>query len=68
MTAGTTLPQRSLPPGREPGEYRRYRVVRGFEVLTAVARPDHGQVGGGTVHLLPQPVGELVAGGWLAEV
>ncbi|GAA3365304.1 TNT domain-containing protein [Saccharopolyspora gregorii] len=68
FVAGTTLPQRSLPPGREPGEYRRYRVVRGFEVLTAVARPDHGQVGGGTAHLLPQPVGELVAGGWLAEV
>ncbi|MEU6127720.1 TNT domain-containing protein [Saccharopolyspora sp. NPDC047091] len=68
FVAGTTLPQRSLPPGREPGEYRRYRVVRSFEVLTAVAAPDHGQVGGGTAHLLPQPVGELVAGGWLAEV
>lgn len=65
---GTGLPHRSMPPEQTPGEYRRYRVLGGFEVVTGVIKPDHGQVGGGQAYFLPQPVGELVAGGWLAEL
>ena len=68
FVAGTTLPQRAMPGNAPPGEYRRYRVLTGFEVVTGVARPAHGQVGGGTAYFLPQPVAELVSGGWLAPL
>lgn len=67
FVAGTTLPQRSAAPG-SPGEYRRYRVLSPFQVVTATARPEHGQVGGGVAFVLPQPVRELVGSGWLAEL
>ncbi|RRO12980.1 DUF4237 domain-containing protein [Saccharopolyspora rhizosphaerae] len=67
FVAGTTIPQRSLPPGREPGPYRRYRVVQPFDVIAGIAKPDHGQVGGGTAYLLPHSLEVLVADGWLAE-
>ncbi|MGW1679107.1 TNT domain-containing protein [Saccharopolyspora sp. NPDC002376] len=68
FVAGTTLPQRSVPPQQPPGEYRRYRVVTGFDVISGVAKPDFGQVGGGTAFVLPDDVRALVADGWLAEV
>lgn len=67
FVAGTTLPQRSAAPG-SPGEYRRYRVLSPFQVVTATARPEHGQVGGGVAFVLPQPVRELVGPGWIAEL
>ncbi|WP_243790128.1 TNT domain-containing protein [Saccharopolyspora gloriosae] len=65
---GTTLPHRSVPPEEAPGEYHRYQVVRGYEVVTGVIKPDHGQVGGGRAYFLPQPVGDLIADGWLVEI
>ncbi|MER7014916.1 TNT domain-containing protein [Saccharopolyspora sp. NPDC000359] len=68
FVAGTTLPQRSVPPQQQPGEYHRYRVVSGFEVISGVAKPDFGQVGGGTAFVLPNDVRTLVADGWLVEV
>ncbi|GAA0524563.1 hypothetical protein GCM10011581_15660 [Saccharopolyspora subtropica] len=68
FVAGTTLPQRSMPPQQPPGDYRRYRVLHGFEVVSGVVRPEHGQVGGGTAFVLPNTLEQLVADGWLAEV
>ncbi|QUH05200.1 TNT domain-containing protein [Saccharopolyspora erythraea] len=68
FVAGTTLPQRSMPVHAPPGEYRRFRVTTGFEVVSAVVRPDHGQVGGGTAYFLPLTVADLVRDGWLAPV
>ncbi|MEY8041978.1 TNT domain-containing protein [Saccharopolyspora cebuensis] len=68
FAAGTTLPQRSAPPDRQPGEYRRYRVVEALTAVTGTVRPDHGQVGGGTAYVLPRSMAELVEGGWLAEL
>lgn len=66
--AGTTLPQRSMPPATEPGPYRRYRVVSALQVVSGAAKPEHGQVGGGSAYFLPQSLAELVAGGWLTAV
>ncbi len=66
--AGTTLPQRSLPPDEKPGEYNRYRVAVDFEVVSGVARPGHGQVGGGRAYILPHAVRELVLRGWLTRL
>lgn len=68
FVAGTTLPQRSVPPQQQPGEYHRYRVVSGFEVVSGVVKPDFGQVGGGTAFVLPNDVATLVQDGWLVEV
>ncbi|RKT85052.1 Protein of unknown function [Saccharopolyspora antimicrobica] len=68
FVAGTTLPQRSVPPQQQAGAYHRYRVVKGFEVVSGVAKPDFGQVGGGTAFVLPNDVQNLVADGWLVEV
>ncbi|MCI2417116.1 TNT domain-containing protein [Saccharopolyspora sp. K220] len=68
FVAGTTLPQRSVPPQQPPGDYRRYRVLSGFQVVSGVVKPDFGQVGGGTAFVLPNDLQTLVAEGWLAEV
>jgi nicrotizing toxin Mtb-like protein len=68
FVAGTTLPQRSVPPQQPAGEYHRYRVVTGFQVVSGVAKPDFGQVGGGTAFVLPTDLQTLVADGWLTEV
>ncbi|GAB3676657.1 TNT domain-containing protein [Saccharopolyspora tripterygii] len=67
FVAGTTLPQRGLPAGREPGPYRRYRVAQPFDAITGIAKPDHGQVGGGTAYVLPNSFKVLSEEGWLVE-
>ncbi|MEV6230238.1 TNT domain-containing protein [Saccharopolyspora shandongensis] len=67
FVAGTTLPQRSAPPQQPAGDYRKYRVLTGFQVISGVAKPDFGQVGGGTAFVLPADLRALVADGWLAE-
>ncbi|MGI8308619.1 TNT domain-containing protein [Saccharopolyspora hattusasensis] len=68
FVAGTTLPQRSALPQQPAGEYRRYRIVTALRAVSGVAKPDFGQVGGGTAFVLPADVQSLVAEGVLAEV
>jgi hypothetical protein len=68
FVAGTTLPQRSAPPQQPAGDYRRYRVLTGFQVISGVVKPDFGQVGGGTAFVLPADVQTLINDGWLTEV
>jgi hypothetical protein len=68
FVAGTTMPQRSLPKQQAAGEYHRYRVRARVQVVRCVARPAHGEVGGGHAFVLPRPVAELVAEGGFVEV
>ncbi|SHG51248.1 TNT domain-containing protein [Streptoalloteichus hindustanus] len=67
-SAGTPFPHRSLPADWVSREYHVYRVLRPVPVLTGVAIPWFGQPGGGTAHLLPRSVKELLDDGSLAEI
>ncbi|RZS36909.1 uncharacterized protein DUF4237 [Herbihabitans rhizosphaerae] len=66
--AGTPFAQRSLVPEWIDRPYRVYRTTRSLEVLTGIAIPWFDQPGGGTAYLLPGPISELVADGFLEEV
>ncbi|MCP2261552.1 Protein of unknown function (DUF4237) [Streptoalloteichus tenebrarius] len=66
--AGTPFPHRSLPADWVSREYHVYRVMRPVPVLSGVAIPWFGQPGGGTAHVLPRSIKELLDDGSLAEI
>jgi len=65
---GTPFAERSLVPEWIDRPYHAYRVRQPVQVLTGSAIPWFDQPGGGTAYLLPDAVGELLAGGQIVEV
>ncbi|OLF13601.1 hypothetical protein BU204_26525 [Actinophytocola xanthii] len=65
---GTPFQERSLVPDWVERPYHAYRVRQPVQVLIGTAIPWFDQPGGGTAYLLPDSVGELLAGGQIAEI
>jgi uncharacterized protein RhaS with RHS repeats len=66
---GTPFDQRSLPPNYQNTQpYNSYEVLRPLDVEAGGAAPWFGQPGGGTQHLLPDSVGNLIDQGFLRRI
>lgn len=66
--ARTPYPRRSLPREWQDRPYHVYRLQRPMETLTGTAVPWFGQPGGGTAHVFPRSIADLLADGSLTEV
>ncbi|WP_285497432.1 TNT domain-containing protein [Actinomadura sp. NBRC 104425] len=65
FTAGTPLPQRSLPPDWANRPYQMFRLQRPLKVLMGVTLPSFDQPGGGTAYIFERSFAELLADGSL---
>ncbi|PJE23929.1 MAG: hypothetical protein CK431_08700 [Mycobacterium sp.] len=66
--AGTSFPERALPPHSLDAGFHRYEVLRPVPVWEGPIAPAMGQPGGGVQYYFPRSIVDLVNAGYLREI